>query len=196
MDKKMLGKAKMQADKKNTFLICPVTMLLLAGCSAVREPVQVVPKSDPAGQNAARPESPNRFQESVAGPTAVESAIELSEKYARLARDMAALREENQILVTENRRLKNELVPCRAQLTQAQKELAESNELLIDMRIELNNWKADILGFRDEMREANKAQIEALLKVLEALGGEVPAELPQINDTGSTAAPQNEPNQT
>ncbi|UCG46221.1 MAG: hypothetical protein JSU94_12025 [Phycisphaerales bacterium] len=185
----------MQADKKNVLLTCSVAILLLAGCSAVRESVQVIP-SDSAGRNVARTESSNRFQESTTGPTAVESAIELSEKYAKLADHMAALREQNQGLAAENQRLKDELVPCRAQLAQAQKELAESNELLIDMRIELNNWKADILGFRDEMREANKAQIEALLKVLEALGGEVPAEPPQINDTGSTNEAQNEPNQT
>ncbi len=190
-----MGKTKMQADKKNVLLICSVTVLLLTGCSAVREPAQAVP-SGSTGQNVARTESPNRFQESTTGPTAVESAIELSEKYAKLADDMAAVREENQALAAENQRLKDELVPCRAQLAQAQKELAESNELLIDMRIELNNWKADILGFRDEMREANKAQIEALLKVLEALGGEVPTESPQINDTGSTDQARNEPNQT
>jgi hypothetical protein len=37
---------------------------------------------------------------------------------------------------------------------------------------ELNNWKTNILGFRGEMREASKAQLEALLKVLEILSGQ------------------------
>ena len=38
---------------------------------------------------------------------------------------------------------------------------------------ELSNSKTDILGFRDELRDADKAQLEALLKILKALGGEV-----------------------
>jgi hypothetical protein len=46
---------------------------------------------------------------------------------------------------------------------------------LIEMLSELNNWKNNILGFRGEMREAAKAQLEALLKVLEVLGGEMEA---------------------
>jgi hypothetical protein len=36
---------------------------------------------------------------------------------------------------------------------------------------ELNNWKSSILGFRSEMREAARAQLEGTLKVLEILGG-------------------------
>ena len=43
------------------------------------------------------------------------------------------------------------------------------------MLSELNTWKTNILGFRTEMREAAKAQLEALLKVLEVLGGEAEA---------------------
>ena len=54
------------------------------------------------------------------------------------------------------------------------------------MRIELNNWKIDILGFRDEIRDAETAQLEALLKILKVLGGEVKTKSAQAEDTSST----------
>lgn len=117
-----------------------------------------------------------RFQDTpLEGRTAVESAIELSEKYARLSDQTLALREENQQLVSENEDLQRQLATIEVRLRQTQKELGEANDLLIEMLTELNNWKTNILGFRGEMRQAAKAQLEALLKVLEILGGETQA---------------------
>ena len=181
----------MQANKKIIlFLIVSVLIFLLAGCPVLQGPVEVVHKPDSTeGQRSSS--LSKRFQESTPrGPTAVESAIELSEKYARLSEEMAVLRQKNQELIAENRRLKDRLIPCEAQLRQTQKELAEANDLLIEMRIELNNWKTDILGFRDEMRDADKAQLETLLKILKILGGEV-KEKSQNENEGSDVAPAN-----
>jgi hypothetical protein len=67
-------------------------------------------------------------------------------------------------------------VSLEARLKQTQKELSEANDLLIEMLSELNTWKSNILGFRGEMRDAAKVQLEALLKVLEILGGKVEAD--------------------
>ncbi|MFB0525113.1 MAG: hypothetical protein ACETVZ_06195, partial [Phycisphaerae bacterium] len=115
-----------------------------------------------------------RFQEPAdQGQTAVESAIELSQKYATLSEQAAVLRRQNQDLIAENSQLKEQATGLDAKLKQTQKELTEANDLLIEMRIELNNWKANVLGFRDERREAEIAQLEALLKILKILGGEV-----------------------
>ena len=105
--------------------------------------------------------------------TAVESAIALSDKYAKLSEEAAALRQQKQTLDAENQRLKNDLQSCRVQSEQAQKELTQANDLLLQTRIELNNWKNDVLGFRGEMQDAQKAQLEALLKILKLMGGEV-----------------------
>jgi septal ring factor EnvC (AmiA/AmiB activator) len=105
-------------------------------------------------------------------PTAVESAIALSDKYAKLSDEASALRQEKQSLNSENQRLKDELQTCRSRLEQTQKELNDTNDLIVEMRVELNNWKNDVLGFRGEMREAEKAQLEALLKILKLMGGE------------------------
>lgn len=133
-----------------------------------------------------------RFQEStVQNPTAVESAIELSEKYARLSDEAALLRQQNLDLISKNQEFKDQVVTIEKQLQQTKKELTEANEILIEMRVELNEWKTDVLGFRDEIRNAETAQLEALLKILHVLGGELKTESAQggtIGTAGSTVA--------
>ena len=164
--------------KKNNnmiYIILPFVALLCAGCTVERPIEGLLPA--PSGTAAGRADSPGRFQD--AGPaqhSAVESAMELSAKYARLLEEMTALKADNEKLTGENQILKDQLAPCRNNLTQAQKELTEANDLLIEMRIELNNWKSNILGFRDEIRNAENAQLDALVKILEVLGGQPKAD--------------------
>lgn len=150
-----------------------VPMLMLVGCSGGHNSVDTSAGTDPLEipQNdlIAR-----RFQESAPqAPTAVESALELSDKYARLSDEAASLRQQNQEIGARNQQLEAQAAVLSSQLQQAQKELAQANELLIEMRIELNNWKSDILGFREEMRNAETAQLETLFKILKVLGGQV-----------------------
>ena len=159
------------------FPLLLVSSLILAGggCTAQQGRPEALVTNTPA-QSDARDSGAKRFQDTpLEGRTAVESAIELSEKYARLSDQTVSLRQEKQQLVTENENLKQQMATLETKLRQTQKELGEANELLIEMLTELNNWKTNILGFRTEMREAAKAQLEALLKVLEILGGEAEA---------------------
>ncbi|HUW17789.1 MAG TPA: hypothetical protein VMW16_00635 [Sedimentisphaerales bacterium] len=175
------------------FSISLVFVFLLSSCSILGKQVEVrsVPDTRQAPQNSS---SAKRFKESASeGPTAVESAIELSKKYAQLSEEATGLRLKNQDLVAENRRLKDEAGVLETRLQQTQKELTEANELLREMLIELNNWKTDVIGFREEMRSAEKAQLEALLKILKVLGGEVKTEPAQEGDAAPTAASANEP---
>ena len=145
------------------------------GCNPPQRPAHPMATERQANAQA-NASSAKRFQDTpLEGRTAVESAIELSEKYARLSDQTVALREENQRLTTDNEALLQQIAMLEARLKQTQKELGEANELLIEMLTELNNWKTNILGFRGEMRDAAKAQLEALLKVLEILGGEADA---------------------
>ena len=99
--------------------------------------------------------------------------MELSQRYAKLSEETAVLRQQNRDLTETNQLLEEQVVALDAQLQQAQKELSEANDVVIAMQIELNSWKTDILGFRDEIRDAETAQLEALLKILKVLGGEV-----------------------
>lgn len=165
---------------KTTLRLIPWFGLLLlwlagAGCATSdgqrRTALETSSTGPAAGGSTAR-----RFQDTpLEGRTAVESAIELSEKYARLSDQTAALRDDNQRLLVENETLRQQIGDLETKLQRTQKELGEANELLIEMLSELNAWKTNILGFRGEMREAAKAQLEALLKILEVLGGEAEA---------------------
>jgi septal ring factor EnvC (AmiA/AmiB activator) len=118
-----------------------------------------------------------RFHEpSPDGPTPVETAIQISDKYASLSEEASILRQENSHLKKQNIELETKLNDINAKFFQTEKELKEANDMLIDMRIELNNWKIDVLSFRDEMRDADKAQLSALLKILRTLGGDIAPE--------------------
>ncbi len=167
-------------DKKNIFLVnSTILMFFLTGCLPPQEYTETAILTDVTEESALVGDKAvaTRFQESAPkNPTAVESAIELSEKYARLSEESAVLRQKNQNLLTESQQLKDHLANYDAQLRQTQKELTEANNLLIDMRIELNNWKTDILGFREEMRQADTEQLRALINILEMLGGEFKVE--------------------
>jgi septal ring factor EnvC (AmiA/AmiB activator) len=168
-----------------TLLLITVLLVSGTGCTSPQSSTSAIgtdnPQTSVAGEAAAK-----RFQNtSLGGRTAVESAIELSQKYASLSDQTVVLREENQRLKTENENLQQQIVSLDTRLKQTQKELNEANDLLIEMLSELNTWKTNILGFRGEMRDAAKAQLEALLKVLEILGGKVEADALVQTHTGA-----------
>jgi len=168
-------------------LLMLVTVLMLPspGCTPDHNPdVAFSTKPDSTQSGAAA----QRFQQSQPhGPSAVESAVQLSEKYAKLSEEAAALKQQKELLDAENARLKEQFNSASTELAQTKKELTEANDLLVEMRVELNNWKNNILGFRDEMRDADKAQLEALLKILKTLGGEIKSETLQSNNVESNA---------
>ena len=171
----------MKSNKKTILpLIFLVPAFVFSGCQPVQQPAQVAGQANPLERMQSDPVA-KRFQESTPqNTTAVESAIELSDRYARLSEEAALLRQQNRDATMKNQQLGNQVDDLQAKLDQTQKELTEANDLLIETRIELNNWKVDILGFRDEMRDAETAQLEALQKILKALGGEVETELDKI----------------
>jgi len=165
-----------------------IILALSSGCKEYVLPVKILPINLPLLQQNDVPNESmeKRFEESaLSGPTAVESAIELSKKYAKLSEETAKLKTENDLITKENNDIKDQLNNATAQLTQTQKELEQANDLLIEMRIELNSWKTDIIGFRQELRVADKAQLETLLKLLKVLGGEIKNELTGTKDPNS-----------
>ncbi len=167
-------------------LITLMATLPMAGCSGLL--TQTGDRSLPNSQGQ-ETEAVNRFQESAPhGRTAIESAIELSKEHAKLSQEMIQLQQENRDMTGENQQLKEQVTSLDSSLKQAQKELNESNDLLIEMRIELNNWKTDVLGFREEMQDAEKAQLEALVKILRLLGAEVRTETAQDENEDSASA--------
>jgi chromosome segregation ATPase len=104
--------------------------------------------------------------------TAAESAVELSDRYAKLSEEAVTLRQLNKALTEQNQKLKDDIDSCTEHLNTTRNDLERANNLITDTRLELNNWKQNVLGFRDEMRDAQKAELEALLKILKMLGAE------------------------
>ncbi len=185
----------MQTNQKIMLLLISSLLIFMpSGCTVTKEQgkLSVQPGSIKQPQQNTKPlpsaSIARRFQEPTAqGPTAVESAIELSKEYAKLSEEAAVLRRENQDLITMNRQHKDQNTALEAQLQQTQKELTEANDLMIEMRIELNNWRTDILGFRDEIRQADTTQLQALLRILKILGAEIKEQSARNENAGSAA---------
>jgi chromosome segregation ATPase len=133
-----------------------------------------------------------RFQQTVdENLSASKETARLAKENANLVEEIKFLREKNQTVSNENKNLKDQLAVKEQKLKQAEKELKDATDLLVDMQLEMNNWKMDVLGFRDEIRQAEKAQLNALLKILTVLGGEVKDE--QSSDEVADAAVQSGP---
>jgi len=163
----------MKTIKISILLLSLLSLILISNCVSVQEPPRTAVRTG-FTEKQQNPSVANRFQESASQkPTVVESAMELSQRYAKLSEETAVLRQQNRELTEKNQLLEEQVVALGAQLQQTQKELSEANDVVIAMQIELNSWKNDILGFRDEIRDAETAQLEALLKILTVLGGEV-----------------------
>jgi DNA repair exonuclease SbcCD ATPase subunit len=189
VNKISVEKNTMQTKKKIiSLVILLVQIFLLPGCSSTQKPADIVVDSA-AVERHQNDSIAKRFQEpDPEGPTVVESAMKLSGEYSRLSQEAALLQQQNENLIAKNRQLNEQVVSLGDQLQQTQKELAEANSLLIEMRVELNNWKADILGFREEMRNAETAQLETLLRILKVLGGQVGTESAKAEVTGAVGS--------
>ncbi|MHC4293470.1 MAG: hypothetical protein ACYSTX_04175 [Planctomycetota bacterium] len=163
---------------KFQLITCIILIVIsLSGCITLHEAIPNKTTAMPAITSEQDNAAANRFQEpSPEGTTPVETAIQISEKYAKLSEEAARLREENKQLNVQNTELNTQLDFANNELFLAERELKEANDMLIDMRIELNNWKMDVLSFRDEMRNADKAELQALLKILKTLGGDTSLE--------------------
>ncbi len=149
---------------------------LLAGCSSLSGGAfsasrEQAPPSGPRGSEYIRATAVKT--DGADEGEALDDVQTLSKKYRQAIEKLVRLQEENQTLSEQNRTLAERVASLQAENTQYRKELSEANALLIEMRGELEKWKNNVLGFREEMRKAQRAQLEALAKVLTILGAEV-----------------------
>lgn len=176
-------------------VIVAVSMMLVVGCGYVDEPIELQTVELPGMRKAepviVKPPADatisNRFtsvaQESETGT----DAGAWSRKYEELSAKYTLLVEENMGLAKERNDLKKQLMVLQDELTGTKKELADANVFLQDMHKELTEWKGDVLGFRDEMRQAEGAQIQALTKIMRLLGAETSE--PVSMKTGTAGSP-------
>ena len=121
---------------------------------------------------------------------ATDSALAWSQKYEELLKQQQQQAEKNQAIVTENSDLKQTLSTLQGEMAKTKKELDEANVFLQDMHRELTQWKADVLGYREEMRQVQSAQMEALIRILKVLGAETTdLSKTQVDQSAPTAPP-------
>jgi len=174
---------------KIPFLLLLSSAVMISGCSVPRQPVNAYSSFGSDGSDGHNPVA-KRFNEPETNGFADLNPVELSKKYAKLTREVATIEQQKGNLLAENHRLKEQNTSLQTKLQQAEKELSQANELLRKMVIELNNWKVSVIGFREEMRGADKAQLEALLKILKILGGKTKSEtVQQIGPDTPSPAP-------
>ena len=107
--------------------------------------------------------------------SAVETALAWAQKHMEVSAKLTASEKENRALAEKNQALQQQLDSSKGLLTAAQRELNEANTMLKDLETRLAKWQENVLGYRQEMRDAQKAQMEGLARVIKLLGGEAPA---------------------
>jgi chromosome segregation ATPase len=164
-------------------LMLSVWFLMFFGMGCTEQQVRPGNRvNSPSLQEATDPVA-KRFQEGTShSQTVVQSAVELSEKYSALSEEAANLRQARHELEDENAELKRRIEDLENKLSQCNEELDDANALLMDVLTELNEWKSQILGYRQEMRDSAKAQLRALIKILELMGADVEELLPTEKD--------------
>jgi chromosome segregation ATPase len=149
----------------------------LGGCEGLIERVQATAAPEPAkaADGAEYIDTASvKSEEEGDGSTAVQSALVWSEKYSQAVEKIVELQNANRQGEQEARQQQNANAMLKAELAQCQKELNDANSMLMEMQGELDQWKKNVLGFRQEMRDAQEAELVALRKVLGLLGGDLP----------------------
>ena len=169
-----------------------MAVLSIGGCSILNPKPLLRLKRRPRKHRAKNSSNPD-----VKSATAVENAIIWSDKYTKLSDANGTGAEKK----SRPHRRKSEsdqlrLPNLKRNSIKLKKELAEANTLLVDMQKELTNWKSDVLGFRDEMRKAQKAQIDALTHIIILLGGETPSPAMDANTAKHAESKTDEPNKS
>lgn len=177
-----------------------VSLFWMTGCEMFGEQALPAPAKD-TGTQAKAPmvvgqtnqSLERRFgQDNPDQMDAVKAAVMWSEKYQQVSLQTEQLREKNMQLVLENERLKQDIIKLGSELQKTQTELAGANELLGQFQQELTRWKSDVLGFRDEIRSAQTAQLTALSKILRLLGAET---VQETQPPAAAATPEAQPSQ-
>ena len=158
---------------KRRWILIAWALPFVTGCQHMQQPaVLAAPPAAPATQTGYLNKAAVQYDPENKTDSAVDSAVVWSERYAQSMERIVQIQNAKTELEQRNKELEEQLTKARLELAQCQKELADANELLLAMRKELDQWKSNVLGFRDEMRTAQRAQLDATAKVIRLLGGE------------------------
>jgi len=163
--------------------------LFLAGCGFPNERTIYRPMAEPAPNisdessmviDQTSEKMQKRFDPTMQdADNSGQSSVEWARRYEELSIGNNDLRRTNNELTLKNSQLKQQIETLKSELEETKEDMTEANEFLGQMHLELNKWKTDVLGFRQEIRQAQQAQMEALGKILRVLGAE-PMDMPDV----------------
>ena len=171
---------------KKTILLLSLVIIVLSGCN-INVPEDMLPDTFTASNKKANSSDPvpkdnrKRFTSSTADNSSYEEARDWAVKFKELKAKSVQLKKYNSELTADNKRLAKRFDSMRANLEITEQELSDANDMLIEQRKELVNWKTNVLGFREESNYVHKEQLKALVKILKLLGAE-------YEDTGDQAS--------
>lgn len=117
---------------------------------------------------------------------AVAVAMEWARKYAKASSKRDQLLQENRQLEKKQQTFQQQITKLQLELKRAEEELTQANFMLLEMKTELRKWKISVLGFRNEMRQSQKVQLDTLVRILTLIGGEVVENLPTTQPATQT----------
>ena len=120
--------------------------------------------------------------------TASDIAARLSEKYGQAVDELKDLQTRHMALVEKDKGSQMQISKLQSDITRAEKELTEANTMLLEMREELTKWKKDVLSFRAEMRQSQKAMIDGLTRLHVLISGGVAMDPPKTQSAAPIAA--------
>ena len=120
-------------------------------------------------------------------------AMQYLQKYSDAQEKLVKLQQDNRELTDRELKLGEQNAKLQADLAASQGQLKDANAMLLEMRQELEKWKTNVLGYRQEMRDSQQAQLAALSRILKLLGGEVPPASSQPATEPAGAEPRSKP---
>jgi septal ring factor EnvC (AmiA/AmiB activator) len=173
-------------------VVCLMSALIGAGCNMMPAPAaaQTPAPSRPAAAplpTVAKIPTPAGAEEEP--DSAVDKALMWAQRYAQASEQIAKLQQESRDLSAKNQALQDQINRSKQDMDSVNRELDDANSMLLDVRKELEKWKSNVLGFRQEMRDAQQSQLEAIAKVMKMLGGEMAVPTTPATPTAPVAPP-------
>jgi len=149
----------------------PFTLVPTASVQA-KDPEPEEPAEKTRGSYLDKTSMKSDFDE---GGGAVSEAVAWMERYTKEVERRTQVEKENRALAGRNQELSGQATKLQTDLKRAQQELDEANAMMLRLSADLKAWKKDVLGYREEMRGAQRQTAASLGRILQLLGGEVPS---------------------
>jgi len=154
--------------------------LMLVGCEGLKFTTEKPKPVRPASPTLAGAITPVDYFAKTSVKTgfqrddgAVNDAIVWMERYTKEQEKAGRLEKEKQALKQEKERLSGKLAKLAGDMNQAEREINDANDAMLRLKKNLELWKGNVLGYRDEARQRHGQVMGRLAGIEKLLGAEV-----------------------